>query len=76
MLSHNDNVFRITGSARVYFYPFFKTLDVDVPVMVSVRFVSYTSTLQVLVKVVGVNARDNLATGLIEIGNPLTLAMR
>lgn len=75
MLSHNDNVFIITDSARVYFYPVFKTLDVDVPVMVSVRFASYTSTLQVFVKIVGVNARDNIATGLIEISNPLTLVM-
>ncbi|KAI9263652.1 hypothetical protein EDC94DRAFT_85888 [Helicostylum pulchrum] len=70
-LSLDDNICQSVDIKTVYLKYLFDEDDVDVPAIVSVRYVSYTSSLQFFVKLVGTGTRDE---ELIETGEPLTLS--
>ncbi|KAI9263598.1 hypothetical protein EDC94DRAFT_84007 [Helicostylum pulchrum] len=70
-LSLDDNIYQSVDFNTVDFNDLFDEEDVDVPVMISVRYLSYASSLQFLIKLVGVNTSDRK---LIETGEPLTLS--
>ncbi|GAA5800341.1 hypothetical protein HPULCUR_005768 [Helicostylum pulchrum] len=72
-LSLHDNVYQSVGFNDVDFSDLFDEEDVDVPVMISVRHVSYTSSLQFFVKIVGADTRDENLMVVFETGEPLTL---
>ncbi|KAI9259793.1 hypothetical protein EDC94DRAFT_612107 [Helicostylum pulchrum] len=73
-LSLNDNIYQSVGCKELGYRYIFDWEDVDAPLMISVRYVSYTSSLQFSVKLVGADARDEIFAGVIEAGEPLTLS--
>ncbi|KAI9262824.1 hypothetical protein EDC94DRAFT_648082 [Helicostylum pulchrum] len=68
-LFHDDNIHEYIAKMDVDTPPSFKTRDVDIPVMVSVRYVSYASTLQFFAKLVDADNKKRV----MEAGEPLTL---
>ncbi|KAI9263593.1 hypothetical protein EDC94DRAFT_83857 [Helicostylum pulchrum] len=73
-LSLDDNIYQSVDFNTVNFSDLFDKEDVNVPAIVSVRYVSYTSSLQFFVKLVGADTRDEELAGVIETGEPLTLS--
>ncbi|KAG2235803.1 hypothetical protein INT48_001029 [Thamnidium elegans] len=72
-LSCDDNIFQRVDITSIEFGSILEDEDVDVPGMVSLNYVSYTASLQFFVKLVGADSGDKDLTGVIEIGEPLTL---
>ncbi|KAI9259810.1 hypothetical protein EDC94DRAFT_154204 [Helicostylum pulchrum] len=73
-LSLDGNICQSVDVETVDFRDLFDWEDVDIPVMISVRYVSYISSLQFFVKLVGADTRDKKLTGVFEPGEPLTLS--
>ncbi|GAA5800888.1 hypothetical protein HPULCUR_006327 [Helicostylum pulchrum] len=70
----DDTIYQSVDSKQVDFSKLFDGKDADVPAIVSVKYVSYTSSLQFFVKLVGADTRDESLAGVIETGGPLTLS--
>ncbi|KAI9254719.1 hypothetical protein EDC94DRAFT_235550 [Helicostylum pulchrum] len=73
-LSLDNKIGQSVDIKGVYFKGLFDGKDVNVPVMISVRYVSYISSLQFFVKAVGADTRDEALAAVIETGEPLTLS--
>lgn len=69
----DDNILQIIDSVHVDFGSIFEWKDVDVPVIVSLDYVSYTSALKFSVRLAGRNMKEEKISGLLETGEPLTL---
>ncbi|KAI8094110.1 hypothetical protein BDF21DRAFT_408017 [Thamnidium elegans] len=68
-----NNFFKLVDTTFVDIPSVFERGDVYVPVMVSISYISYSSSLQFFIKVVGAGNRDEGFTDVIETGEPLTL---
>ncbi|GAA5812910.1 hypothetical protein MFLAVUS_006371 [Mucor flavus] len=72
-LGCDDIIHQYFGNEWIRFGNEFKNRDVDVPVMFSISYISYTSSLRFLLKIVGVDTRDEYLAIVMESSEPLTL---
>lgn len=68
-----DNMLSFSDNQIIFVPPYFERRYVNVPIMVSTSYISYSSTLQFSIKVIGKESRDEQSTGVFETGEPLTL---
>lgn len=76
MLSCEDNINERVGDQTLIYKPFFKNeimKYLNMALMISISYVSFTSTLQFSVKFVGADISIDLFVGVFETGERLTL---
>ncbi|GAA5815457.1 hypothetical protein MFLAVUS_008968 [Mucor flavus] len=72
-LSLYNNIYNSVGTDSIEIGKLYKNRRLDAPIIVSVIFLSYVSSLRFSVKLVGADTRDEKLVGVVEAGEPLTL---